>query len=195
MNIFVYPCNVVGYVRLGLVAIAILAHSLFDMGLTGRAVLVSLITLSLLLDGVDGYLARRLGHSTHFGSLLDLATDLVTHTAVWLMAGIPGAGLFIALEWTAGLFIVAEMGLNRASHWKERLLKHGPRWIRWYFARNQRNPLSLYANISHATLPLGWYLLGPHNILWLFLPGLLIYEAATLYLLGLMARLTAQAES
>lgn len=45
-----------------------------------------LFTIPLMLDGLDGYIARRLNHSTKFGALFDLETDslFITMTAMIL---------------------------------------------------------------------------------------------------------------
>jgi len=144
---------------------------------------VVLMGLSWLLDIFDGYLARRLGHTSRFGALFDLGLDLITITIVWTVSGFYLATAFIVLEWAAGLYIAAFSMLPQA-HWKTIMVKGSPGPIKFYFSRNQRNPLSAYGNIAHFAFPLALYLglsaVWPYYLLW---PGLILYEAVTFYLL------------
>src|SRR5262245_19152764 len=113
-SLLVYPCTLVGYMRLALLISAVWFH-LFWGGeqdsFWARTVVVGLIGLSLLLDGVDGSLARRHGHTSRFGVLFDLTIDLSTHTVVWILSGFYLATLLIILEWNTGIYTVALLGL------------------------------------------------------------------------------------
>lgn len=63
--------------------------------------IVSLVLISLALDGVDGWLARRLGESSAFGARFDMETDaaliLVLCAGLWLSGLAPAWVLAIAL--------------------------------------------------------------------------------------------------
>jgi phosphatidylglycerophosphate synthase len=190
-NVLLYPCTIVGYIRLILLGSAIAWHgasiSLAEAQTAPWGVAI-LTGLSLLLDLLDGYLARKYGHLTQFGILFDLAIDLITHTFVWIISSFYFAGVFIILEWTTGLYVVA-FSMRPAAYWKNMLIDHGPFFIKVYFSRNQRNLWSAYSNIGHFIFPITLYL---GNIpIWLSyatLPGLLIYEAVTLYMLYILVR-------
>ena len=63
--------------------------------------IVSLVLISLALDGVDGWLARRLGESSAFGARFDMETDaaliLVLCAGLWLSGLAPAWVLAIGL--------------------------------------------------------------------------------------------------
>jgi phosphatidylglycerophosphate synthase len=188
-----YPCTVVGYVRLALLCIALAVPPASGMGL--RLLFAALVGASVLLDLLDGYLARRWGHTSNFGVLLDLGLDLITHTLVWVRSGLPLAPAIIALELAAGLYVAA-VSLQPGSHWKQELARSAPALIRRYFAHHQRNLLSAYGNVAHFVLPMALYIQG--GATWLTyaaLPGLLLYEAVTLYMLYAMASLVLRADA
>ena len=130
-TIWLYPATLVGVARLALLAGAVATHLLLAAGPFGwgAVLVVTLLSLSRLLDLVDGSLARRFDQTTAFGSLFDLALDLITHTTVWLLSGFFLAPLLIVLEWTTGLFVAA-VALPAAGHWKIKLTINGPPLIR-----------------------------------------------------------------
>lgn len=100
--------NAVTLVRLGLVALlagalawpgAALADPALAWGLAGIA------TVALILDGVDGWLARRSGMTSRFGAWLDMEVDLALTLVLALLVVAQGA---------AGVWIVAIAGLHPA---------------------------------------------------------------------------------
>ena len=191
-KLLLYPCTIIGYIRLLLLGSALIAMS---VGLTdeseARLGVAILVALSLLLDVFDGYLARRFGHTTQFGLLFDLVIDLISHTFIWMISGFYFAAGLIILEWTAGLYIAA-FSMAPNTHWKRTLIDEGPPLIKIYFARNQRNILSAYGNISHFIFPITLYL--DHTPIWvsyIALPGLVLYEVVTLYLFYILMRILA----
>lgn len=70
-----------------LLSIAALAPSQALLGSEGRWWVVAIGTLVMLLDGIDGWIARRTGTSTAFGARFDMETDaflmLVLSVLVW----------------------------------------------------------------------------------------------------------------
>lgn len=186
MSLLRYPCTLAGYVRLALLAGALVFPAGVIAGLDEQLSSLGFIILaglSRLLDPLDGYLARRYGHVSRFGALLDLMIDLLTHTAVWLVSGFPLALALLILEWTAGLAIAA-FSLQPKGYWKTGLIADSPRWVAAYFANNQRNFLSIYSNVCHFLFPALWYL--DVSAKWVYygtIPGLILYEVVTLYLL------------
>jgi CDP-diacylglycerol--glycerol-3-phosphate 3-phosphatidyltransferase len=61
-----------------------------------------LVLLIFILDGVDGYVARRRGEASLFGSVYDIAADRIVENALWLQL----ADLDLVPVWVALLFIV-----------------------------------------------------------------------------------------
>ena len=75
-----YP-NIVGYLRLALLACALVAHARSD-----PISCASFWLLSVALDAVDGWLARVFSHSSSFGALLDVVVDNASRSGMWLLA-------------------------------------------------------------------------------------------------------------
>ncbi len=60
-----------------------------------------LLIVIIVLDGVDGYVARRRGETSVFGSLYDIAVDRVVENVLWIVL----ADLDLVPVWVALLFI------------------------------------------------------------------------------------------
>lgn len=189
--ILLYPCTLVDYLRLVLLAAALSLYITSDYeaaNLWLRGGFVLLVVASRLLDILDGYLARKLNHTSRFGTLLDLTIDLLTTALVWTATGWYFAPVLVAIEWLAGGFAILVI-LGPGAHWKTTFGDGSPRLISAYFRNNQRNVLSAYSNICHSAFPLALYL-GSLTV-WLAyiaLPGLIVYELVTLYMLYALAR-------
>ena len=67
--------NVIGYVRLALVAAMLCAHSVSRHDVAAVAYIVC-----ALLDGLDGFVARRFNQCTKFGEVLDVLVDMYAST-------------------------------------------------------------------------------------------------------------------
>jgi phosphatidylglycerophosphate synthase len=145
--------------------------------------IVLLFGLSRLLDMTDGYVSRRLGSSTPAGPAVDLVADLGTHTIVWWASGLWFAWGLILLEWSAGVGILL-VSRHAAKSWKGSLTARGPRWVQMYCRSNQRNMLCGYASVCHFLVPAAAItsVTSPFTNV-VTLPGLAVYEAATIYLL------------
>lgn len=61
-----------------------------------------LLVLIISLDGLDGYVARRRGEATVFGSIFDIAVDRVVENVLWIVLG----NLGLIPIWVAIVFIV-----------------------------------------------------------------------------------------
>ncbi len=179
MRVLVFPSTLVGYARVGLLLFAVEeALSIEPDPLS----VIGCLLASRLLDLLDGALARRLAQTTLFGSVFDLLTDLATHSVVWWLSGLPIAGFLVSLEWAAGIGVVVTM-VKGDTVWKPALLDNAPGWIRSYFEQNQRNILCAYACIGHFLVPTAAFLgVASLSIQATFLPGLILYEAVTVYL-------------
>ena len=187
-HVLLYPCNIVGYVRLLMLITAVLAVGLTDnwettLSPTARwLIAIWLFVCLLILDILDGYLARRFQHSTQFGALFELTLDLLTHTFVWYLSGLSFAWLIILIEWVTGLYIAA-FTLRPDQSWKITLSEHGPWLVRQFWRPASINWLNDYSNLAHFLVPISLFLFGqPNWLTWLMLPGLIIYEVVTLYM-------------
>jgi CDP-diacylglycerol--glycerol-3-phosphate 3-phosphatidyltransferase len=61
-----------------------------------------LLILIIVLDGVDGWVARRRGEASVFGSIFDIAVDRVVENVLWIVFG----DLGLIPMWVAIVFIV-----------------------------------------------------------------------------------------
>ncbi len=182
-----YPCSWVVAILLMLLAAAIGLHFSDATDPFYRIAFVALVGTVGLLDLLDGYLARRWGHVSRFGTALDFLTDQAAHTAIWLVSAAPAAIPLMILEWLTGVAIL-RCTLREDAHWKEVLLARGGALIRAYFSRHQRNVLSALSALSHFALPASFYLGLPHWSIWIWLPGVLLYAWMTLCMLWALSR-------
>lgn len=188
-NILLYPCNIVDYTRLamlllavGLVAIYTTAGWPMGEGLRW-GIAVWLAVSLLLLDMVDGHLARKLGHTTQFGTLFELTLDLLSHTFVWTLSGLAVAPLLIALEWTVGLYIAA-FAMRTDTRWKSTLAEQGPWLVRLYWRPMRINWLNGYSNVGHFIFPISLFVFQtPMWLSYLALPGMILFEVVSAYML------------
>jgi CDP-diacylglycerol--glycerol-3-phosphate 3-phosphatidyltransferase len=60
-----------------------------------------LLIVVIILDGLDGYVARRRGETSLFGSVYDIAVDRVVENVLWIVL----ADLNLVAVWVALLFI------------------------------------------------------------------------------------------
>ena len=183
-SILVYPCTLVGYVRLTLLGgMWQLLSSDFADKPWFRLTFVTVVGVSLLLDVLDGHLARKFNHTSTFGAFFDLLLDLMTHTLIWTVSGLTIAPLLIGLEWTGGLFI-AVFAMQPDIEWKTSVVRTGKGLLKRYFDNNQRNVLSAYGNICHFIFPTALYLgIFEGWVYALSLPGVILYETTTVYLI------------
>ncbi|XP_062456886.1 LOW QUALITY PROTEIN: CDP-diacylglycerol--inositol 3-phosphatidyltransferase, partial [Rhea pennata] len=102
-NIFLFVPNIIGYVRVALVAAAFCLMG----GKPGPA--AACYVLAGLLDAVDGHLARLLDQGTRFGALLDMLTDRCASVGLLLRLALlyPPAAPLLQLA----------AALDVASHW------------------------------------------------------------------------------
>jgi CDP-diacylglycerol---glycerol-3-phosphate 3-phosphatidyltransferase len=61
-----------------------------------------LLVLIIALDGLDGWVARRRGETSVFGSIFDIAVDRVVENVLWIVLG----DLGLIPIWVAIVFIV-----------------------------------------------------------------------------------------
>ena len=189
-KILLYPCNIVGFIRLiwllatvGYVAIS-RAYGIEPPFWVRFWLGIGLLFDVLILDIVDGYLARRFNHTTKFGAVFELVLDLLGHTGVWYLSGLAIAPLFVASEWLTGAFIAIFVFVPNDS-WKKLLHENGPWFVRIYFIRPKGvRVINNYSNAAHFIFPAAYFVFqewnGLHNITIL---GLIMFEVVSLYMI------------
>ena len=75
---------------------------LYQTSSTARIIAAGLIVLTIILDGVDGWVARAWDEVSDLGSVLDIAVDRVVEQVLWIVY----ATLFLAPVW-APIIVVA----------------------------------------------------------------------------------------
>ncbi|KAI8783114.1 uncharacterized protein LOC106056212 [Biomphalaria glabrata] len=105
LEVLFYIPNVIGYVRILLAIGAFLFYH-------DPTWFTILYTASISLDGIDGYLARRLHQCSAFGAWFDVVIDLFTRGYLWC-ALFQGGYLIACLEWMT--FMSTH---SRGEHWK-----------------------------------------------------------------------------
>ena len=66
---------------------------------------VLLLILIIALDGLDGYVARKRGETSMFGSVFDIAVDRVVENVLWIVL----ADLNLVPIWVAIVFITRSL--------------------------------------------------------------------------------------
>ncbi|KAH7954255.1 hypothetical protein HPB49_016997 [Dermacentor silvarum] len=127
-SVFLYVPNLIGYLRMAIVAYAWLL-------VTDDRLFALLFFVSVLLDGVDGWAARLLGQASAFGTLLDVSIDLGARAMLWSLVWPRFGGFISSIEWLGLLSNYREAGTD----WKKDA-RHHPHWIRAIFANGFKNP-------------------------------------------------------
>uniref|UniRef100_A0A1A8S3N0 CDP-diacylglycerol--inositol 3-phosphatidyltransferase n=1 Tax=Nothobranchius rachovii TaxID=451742 RepID=A0A1A8S3N0_9TELE len=137
--------NIVGYIRISLVFAAWAAHQ-------SPAAFVPLYTLASILDGVDGWLARKLGQTSRFGAWLDVLVDNLSRSMLWSLL-FQWGWLVSTLEWC--VFVCNHS--TRGPDWKSSF-SSSPRLIRAIMANGLWTPLGVWVVSGLHGLPLWLYL-------------------------------------
>lgn len=155
--LFYWP-NIIGYLRIILVFVS----WIFQMN---PVVFIPLYSLSVGLDGVDGWFARRLGQTSRFGSWLDVMVDNLGRGMLWSLVWQLG-WLVSAVEWCV---FVCNHGI-KGDQWKNSF-NRSPPIIRAIMANGFRTPLGLWVVAGLHCLPL-WLYGGQRGLLsnWLGMP-------------------------
>ncbi|MFN8499293.1 MAG: CDP-alcohol phosphatidyltransferase family protein [Anaerolineae bacterium] len=85
-----------------LILLALAAILLYQPSATARMIAAALIVLTIILDGVDGWVARAWDEVSDLGSVLDIAVDRVVEQVLWIVY----ATLLLAPVW-APIIVVA----------------------------------------------------------------------------------------
>ncbi|XP_075993228.1 uncharacterized protein LOC142988094 isoform X2 [Genypterus blacodes] len=144
LKVLLYWPNLIGYIRLGLVVAACSACG------TPR-LFFSLYSVSIALDGVDGWLARRLNQSSRFGAWLDVVVDNLSRSMLWSLLSEWG-WLVSTVEWC--VFVCNHS--TRGGQWKSSF-STSPPFIQAIMANGFRTPLGLWVVSGLHCLPLWLY--------------------------------------
>lgn len=142
-HILLYVPNIIGYVRLCFVLFAFL--------LSGKPIWFLLFyILSAILDGFDGYAARRLNQVSAFGALLDVIVDNIGRGMLWCQ--IFSWGYFVSvIEW---LTLVSTH--CKGPNWKS-LEGTNPWIVQKVMANGFKTPWGIYAITGLHVLPIWIY--------------------------------------
>ncbi|WVZ85428.1 hypothetical protein U9M48_032359 [Paspalum notatum var. saurae] len=101
-SVYLYIPNIIGYFRIIINFIA------FAVCYTNRPLFATLYFLSFVLDGVDGWFARKLNQASTFGAVLDMVTDRVSTACLLAL---------LSQCYRPGLIFLILLGLDITSHW------------------------------------------------------------------------------
>ncbi|XP_078661350.1 uncharacterized protein LOC144905519 [Branchiostoma floridae x Branchiostoma belcheri] len=136
-----YVPNVIGYIRLALLLAAWLT---FDIPM----LFLPFYTISIILDGIDGWAARKLNQVSAFGAWLDVAVDCVGRSLLWCC--LYQWGFFLAcLEWL--VFVCTH---NMGPAWRSTT---APWWVEAVMAKGFKTPAGTFAITGLHVLPLWLY--------------------------------------
>ncbi|XP_013889356.1 uncharacterized protein si:ch1073-145m9.1 isoform X2 [Austrofundulus limnaeus] len=144
LPVMLYWPNVIGYIRISLV---FSAWTAWDT----PAVFVLLYSVCMVLDGVDGWLARRLDQVSRFGAWLDVVVDNLSRGMLWSLL-FQWGWLVSSVEWC--VFVCNHH--TRGEQWKSSF-NNSPRLIRAIMANGFRTPLGVWVVSGLHCLPLWLY--------------------------------------
>ncbi|XP_056330551.1 uncharacterized protein si:ch1073-145m9.1 [Danio aesculapii] len=170
-QVILYVPNLIGYIRILLVLIAWILYR-------DPQSFVPLYVLSIILDGVDGWVARRLHQTSRFGAWLDVVIDNVGRGMIWNMLYDWG-WLVSSVEWC--VFVCNHNA--RGAQWKNSF-SESPVWVQAVMANGFKTPLGILTVAGLHVLPV-WLYGFEHEVLsralcapnWLQIAGILVLTA------------------
>ncbi|KAL2096163.1 hypothetical protein ACEWY4_008311 [Coilia grayii] len=113
---------------------------------------------SIILDGIDGWIARRLKQTSNFGAWLDVIIDNMGRSMVWTML-FEWGWLISSLEWCVFVCNHSAFGVQWKSSFTE-----SPHWVNAIMAKGFKTPLGVLAIAGLHVLPV-WLYGYQHGIL------------------------------
>uniref|UniRef100_A0A804R2G1 CDP-diacylglycerol--inositol 3-phosphatidyltransferase n=1 Tax=Zea mays TaxID=4577 RepID=A0A804R2G1_MAIZE len=101
-SVYLYIPNIIGYFRIIINFIA------FAVCYSNKALFAILYFISFVLDGVDGWFARKFNQASTFGAVLDMVTDRVSTACLLAL---------LSQFYRPGLVFLILLGLDITSHW------------------------------------------------------------------------------
>ncbi|XP_065582132.1 uncharacterized protein LOC136041407 isoform X2 [Artemia franciscana] len=161
-DILFYIPNIIDYIRIIFLAFAVVYRS-------NPWTCLSLYSISILLDGLDGVAARKFDQVSEFGAWLDVVIDNAGRAFLW--SNISEVGFLISsLEWIT--FICNH---SMGSEWKN--LSTAPYFVRKVMGNGFKTPMGVLAVGSLQCLPI-WLFIQDRNLLelsfFVWFPGAII---------------------
>ncbi|KAA0702003.1 hypothetical protein E1301_Tti007828 [Triplophysa tibetana] len=144
IEICLYVPNVIGYIRILLVLTAWIVYD-------DPARFVPLYVVSIILDGLDGWVARRLHQTSRFGAWLDVVIDNMGRGMLWNIIYDWG-WLVSSVEWCAFACNHSAQG----AQWKNSFTE-SPVWVRAVMAKGFKTPLGILTIAGIHVLPVWLY--------------------------------------
>lgn len=145
LEIFLFVPNLIGYLRLLLIAVS--WYYIEDY-----AIFLPLYIFSAILDGIDGWAARRLGQVSDYGATLDVVVDLIGRGMIWCYVNKYGYAVS-AFEW---LVYLGNTERANGKQWKESFDK-APAFVHWVMDKGFKTPLGTIAITGLHVLPIWLY--------------------------------------
>lgn len=144
LYVCLYAPNVIGYIRILLVLTAWTVYS-------DPVRFLPLYVASVILDGLDGWVARRLQQTSRFGAWLDVVVDNIGRGMLWNILYDWG-WLVSSAEWCA--FVCNHSA--RGAQWKNSFTG-SPVWVRAVMAKGFKTPLGILTIAGIHVLPVWLY--------------------------------------
>ncbi|KAL6471120.1 hypothetical protein MHYP_G00197700 [Metynnis hypsauchen] len=144
LHVCLYVPNIIDYIRALLVLFAWSVYS-------HPALFLPVYVLSVLLDGLDGWAARRLKQTSRFGAWLDVVVDNFGRGMIWSMLYKWG-WMVASVEWC--VFVCNHS--TRGAQWKSSFTE-SPVWVQAVMANGFRTPLGVLTIAGLHGLPLWLY--------------------------------------
>ncbi|KAJ8403889.1 hypothetical protein AAFF_G00347570 [Aldrovandia affinis] len=144
LRVLMYAPNVIGYIRVLLVLIS-------WGGYDNPAVFVPCYVISIILDGLDGWVARWLNQTSEFGAWLDVVVDNLGRGMLWSQL-FQWGWMVAAVEWCV-------FTCNHNAHggrWKSSF-SASPQWIQTIMAKGFKTPVGVLAISGLHVLPVWLY--------------------------------------
>ncbi|XP_067670094.1 uncharacterized protein [Haliotis asinina] len=170
-EVLLFVPNIIGYIRIVLASVAIIFFHY-------PVICTILYGISVLLDGIDGYAARKLNQTSIFGAWFDVVIDNFSRGLLWCSLYKWGY-LVVFLEWVT--FMSTH---SRGSNWKV-TEEHFPTLVQLVMANGFKSPLGCYAVGSLHILPM-WMYMHEMGVLSLILgvPDVFVYVGIAVFTIG-----------
>ncbi|XP_063060916.1 CDP-diacylglycerol--glycerol-3-phosphate 3-phosphatidyltransferase [Engraulis encrasicolus] len=139
-----YVPNIIGYIRVVLILVAWCAFN-------NPAFFLPVYIISVILDGIDGWTARRLHQTSYFGAWLDVIIDNMGRSMIWTVL-FQWGWLISSLEWC--VFVCNHSGFG--LQWKSGF-KKSPPWVNSIMANGFKTPLGVFTIAGLHVLPVWLY--------------------------------------
>eukprot|EP00043_Microstomoeca_roanoka_P015973 m.160950 g.160950 ORF g.160950 m.160950 type:complete len:225 (-) comp16368_c0_seq5:1656-2330(-) len=144
-SVLLFVPNLLGYARLLLLIAA------FFVFWRSPVIFILLYSVQAILDGIDGYVARKLGQTSSFGAWFDVVVDNAGRTLLWCYTS-PSLGPLIAcVEW-----VTFSCTHTSGPAWKTQF-DNAPAWVAAVMANGFRTPTGIFVIAGIHVLPIVLY--------------------------------------